>query len=61
MPLLRSRRIWRTNLRGYEDLKRQALAAYASQTEPTPPWEHQVLSREFVSFFLSDEEFFFEM
>jgi LmbE family N-acetylglucosaminyl deacetylase len=59
-PLFRTRRIWRTSFRGYEDIKRRALAAYVSQTEPTPPWSQRVLSKEFVSFFSSSEEFFFE-
>jgi len=59
-PLLTCRRVWRMDFRRCENLKRQALAAYASQVEPAPPWEKAVLSREFVSFFLSSEEFFFE-
>jgi len=59
-PLLDCRRIWRMDFRGYENVKRQALAAYASQVRPAPPWEKAVLSPRFVSFFLSHEEFFFE-
>jgi LmbE family N-acetylglucosaminyl deacetylase len=59
-PLLTCRRVWRLDFRNHENVKRQALAAYASQVRPAPPWEKAVLSREFVSFFLSSEEFFFE-
>jgi LmbE family N-acetylglucosaminyl deacetylase len=59
-PLLTCRRVWRMDFRRGENLKRQALAAYTSQVQPAPPWETAVLSREFVSFFLSPEEFFFE-
>jgi LmbE family N-acetylglucosaminyl deacetylase len=56
-----SRQVWRVNFHGYEGLKRQALAAYASQTAPIAPFVQPVLSREFLSFFSSPEEFFFEM
>jgi LmbE family N-acetylglucosaminyl deacetylase len=59
-PLRTSRRIWRIDFHGDQDRKRHALAAYVSQVQPTPPWRKPVLSREFVSFFSSDEEFFFE-
>jgi LmbE family N-acetylglucosaminyl deacetylase len=59
-PLLTCRRVWRMDFLKYEGLKRQALAAYASQVQPAPPWEKAILSREFVSFFSSPEEFFFE-
>jgi LmbE family N-acetylglucosaminyl deacetylase len=59
-PIITSRRVWRMDFRGYENVKREALAAYRSQTEPAPPWKQPVLSREFVSFFCTDEEFFFE-
>jgi LmbE family N-acetylglucosaminyl deacetylase len=59
-PLLTCRRVWRLDFRGCENVKRQALAAYASQILSSPPWEKALLSREFVSFFLSPEEFFFE-
>jgi LmbE family N-acetylglucosaminyl deacetylase len=60
-PLFRSHRIWRARFPSLAGAKRRALAAYASQTEPTPPWEQRVLSPEFVSFFSTDEEFFFEL
>jgi LmbE family N-acetylglucosaminyl deacetylase len=59
-PLFTCRRVWRMDFRGHENVKRQALAAYASQVQPSPPWGKAVLSPEFVSFFLSPEEFFFE-
>jgi len=52
--------IWRVNFRGYESQKQRAIAAYATQIQPTPPWTQPLLSREFVSFFSTDEEFFFE-
>lgn len=60
-PLLGSRRVWRMNFRGYENLKRQALAAYTSQNTALLPAQPPVLTREFMSFFSSGEEFFFEM
>jgi LmbE family N-acetylglucosaminyl deacetylase len=59
-PLFTCRRVWRLDFRGHENVKRQALAAYASQVQPEPPWEKAILSHEFVSFFSSPEEFFFE-
>jgi len=59
-PLCTRRRVWRANHRGYEALKRQALNAYVSQTQPVPPWEKPALSPEFLSFFSSNCEFFFE-
>ena len=59
-PLWRSRRVWRVDLCGYESLKRKALAAYASQFAPVPPWTEPVLSAEFMSFFSSGVELFFE-
>ncbi len=60
-PLWRSRRVWRVDLAGYAAVKRRAIAAYVSQVEPTPPWGRAVLSPQFVSFFSTAEEFFFEM
>lgn len=60
-PLRSSARVWRMDFHGEGKLKRHALAAYKSQIQPTPPWEHPVLSPEFVSYFSTDEEFFFEM
>ncbi|HWA07873.1 MAG TPA: PIG-L family deacetylase [Opitutaceae bacterium] len=59
-PLCTSRRVWRVTYHGDERAKREALAAYPSQTEATPPWTAPILSPEFVSFFSSSEEFFFE-
>jgi LmbE family N-acetylglucosaminyl deacetylase len=59
-PFLASRRVWRVDFAGYEPVKSRALSAYRSQIEPTPPWRHAVLSPEFISFFSSPEEFFFE-
>jgi LmbE family N-acetylglucosaminyl deacetylase len=60
-PLLTSRKIWRLDFAGYEHLKHRALGLYHSQVAPTPPWSHAPLSPEFLSFFRSPEEFFFEM
>ncbi len=59
-PLVTSRRIWRVGFAGYEPVKCRALSCFRSQVEPTPPWDQPVLSRNFVSFFESAEEFFFE-
>jgi len=59
-PLCTYRRIWRADHRGYESLKRQALDAYVSQIQPVPPWEKPALSPEFLSYFSSSCEFFFE-
>jgi LmbE family N-acetylglucosaminyl deacetylase len=58
--VLRIRRVWRVDFRGHEQRKRAALAEYRSQTEPTPPWTQALLSPEFLSFFSTHEEFFFE-
>jgi len=60
-PLVASRRIWRVEFSGYEQVKRSALRCFRSQVEPTPPWEQPVLPRNFVTLFSSPEEFFFEM
>jgi LmbE family N-acetylglucosaminyl deacetylase len=60
-PLAASRRIWRVRFSGYEHVKDRALEAYRTQMTPMPPWAEPVLSAEFVSFFRSGEEFFFEM
>lgn len=59
-PLLRSRAVWRVEFSGYAAQKHRAIAAYATQTEPTPPWPQAVLPSGFLSFFFSGEEFFFE-
>jgi N-acetylglucosamine malate deacetylase 1 len=59
-PWLTSRRIWRLEFRADEPLKRRALAQYASQFEPLPPWDEPAVPREFSGFFSSAEEFFFE-
>lgn len=58
--ILRIRRVWRVEFRGEAGRKRAALAAYRSQMEPTAPWQHPLISAEFVSFFAEPEEFFFE-
>jgi LmbE family N-acetylglucosaminyl deacetylase len=59
-PLLRARRVWRAAFRNHAALKQRALALYASQFQPLPPWEQPVCPPEFAACFASDEEFFFE-
>ena len=59
-PLLASRIVWRVDYRDHAALKRQAIAAYGSQTEPIAPWEKPMLSREFLSYFCTGAEYFFE-
>jgi len=59
-PLFANRRVWRAEFQGYETIKQRAIAAYASQVDPVAPWTEPALSRDFVSFFSSPEEFFFE-
>ena len=59
-PLVSSQRVWTARFGGYEHLKLSALRMYRSQMESSPPWTEPVISREFVSFFGSCEEFFFE-
>jgi len=60
-PLITSRRVWRMDFRGYGTLKRRALDAYASQIAAIPPSTQPLLTPDFISFFSSSEEFFFEM
>lgn len=52
--------LWRLSFPHAVALKRTVLAAYVSQTEPTPPWTDPVLPRGFVRCFEPPEEFFFE-
>jgi LmbE family N-acetylglucosaminyl deacetylase len=59
-PLRTCRTVWRVDYRDHAELKRQAIAAYVSQTEPVAPWEKPVLSREFLSYFCPGREYFFE-
>jgi LmbE family N-acetylglucosaminyl deacetylase len=59
-PLGASRTIWRVDYRGHEGLKRQAIGASVSQIEPSAPGEKPMLSREFLSFFCTGSEYFFE-
>jgi len=59
-PLRRSRKIWRLPLQDAAEPKRRAIAEYATQVQPTPPMSEAVLSQEFLSYFYSGEEFFFE-
>jgi len=59
-PLFTSHRVWRASFRGLDATKQKAIAAYVSQLEPLPPETIPALSPQFLSFFLSDEEIFFE-
>jgi len=59
-PLRASRIVWRVDCREHEGLKRQAIGVYGSQTEPIAPWEKPMLSREFLSYFCTGSEYFFE-
>lgn len=60
--LPRIRRVSCHRFSGYGFLKTTALAAYASQVAPTPPWPQPLLSREFTrAFTATEEEFFFEL
>jgi LmbE family N-acetylglucosaminyl deacetylase len=58
--LLTSRRVWRLDFSGYEQIKRAALLQHRSQLEPTPPWARPVLSPAFSSFFLRPVEYYFQ-
>jgi LmbE family N-acetylglucosaminyl deacetylase len=59
-PLRTSRTVWRVDHREHAGLKRQAIGVYVSQTEPIAPWEKPMLSREFLSYFCTGSEYFFE-
>ena len=59
--LWRIRRVARFRFTGYEFLKVAALAEYSSQVAPTAPWTTALLSHDFVSRFVSEEEFFYEL
>jgi len=56
----KSRHIWRQSLPESISIKKSAIATYASQVAPTPPWSSPVLPRGFPQCFTSPEEFFFE-
>jgi len=59
-PLGTSRTVWRVDYRRHRGLKRQAIGEYVSQIQPTAPWEKPMLSPEFLSYFCTGREFFFE-
>lgn len=59
-PMLRSRRVWRLDLRDVRDAKARAIASYASQTEPIAPDTAPALPPGFASMFLCGEEYLFE-
>ena len=59
-PGLASHRVWRMAFPANVACKRAALACYASQIQPTPPWPQPVLPAGFADCFESAEEFFFE-
>jgi len=54
-------RVTRCSFSEYEAVKRQAIGAYRSQTEPVAPWTEPVLPAGFAEAFSTDEEFFFEI
>ncbi|MFA6286225.1 MAG: PIG-L family deacetylase [Opitutaceae bacterium] len=60
-PGFSARRVVRFDFKGYGFLKRDALAAYRSQFEPTPPWKTPLLSPDFTALFAKPEEFYFEI
>ena len=53
-------RVWRVNAADTGILKRQAIAAHATQVEPTPPWKEPILPRDFAATLSRGEEFYFE-
>lgn len=57
---LHSQQVWRLAFPRQQACKCTALAQYASQMEPTPPWQTAVLPAGFLQIFLPAEEFFFE-
>lgn len=59
-PLLRGRRIWRVDYRGWESLKRHAIARHGTQLEAIPPWTEAPLPRAFAEAFVSGTEYLFE-
>jgi LmbE family N-acetylglucosaminyl deacetylase len=59
-PLGASRAVWRVDYRSHRGLKRQAIDAYESQTEPIAPWTKPMLSHEFLSYFCTGYEYFLE-
>ena len=59
-PLFASHTVWHLDCREHAELKRRALGAYVSQTEPIAPWEKPTLSPEFLSYFGTGTEYFFE-
>ncbi len=59
-PAVWRARIHRFDFPSYGARKNHALAAYASQFEPTPPWRDAVLPRGFRDAFAPEREFFFE-
>lgn len=59
-PLLRARRVHRFSFVGHGAQKCHALAAYASQFQPVPPWPKAVLPEDFAHAFSRETEYFFE-
>ncbi len=57
---LRKARVHYHDLAGAGALKASALAAYASQFSPTPPWKDPVMPHGFARAFSLKREFFFE-
>jgi LmbE family N-acetylglucosaminyl deacetylase len=59
-PILKSRRVWRTETGDVLDRKVSALEEYVSQTRPIPPDSMPVISSEFTAEFMHANEYFFE-
>ncbi len=60
-PWLQTSHIYRFSGRAdHQAVKRHAIAAFASQLSPTPPWTEPVLPAGFALAFSGDTEFFFE-
>ena len=55
-----SQRVWRLSFAHAASRKRDALACYVTQGQPTPPWPQAVLPAGFVDCFANGEEYFFE-
>ena len=59
-PTFSALRVYRFSFFGYGPQKRHALAAYASQFQPVPPWTVPVLPPDFAESFKREQEFYFE-
>jgi LmbE family N-acetylglucosaminyl deacetylase len=59
-PLLNSRRVWRTDIRGTREQKARAVGLYASQVLPLGPETSAALPPGFVAMFAGSEEYLSE-